>query len=113
MASTWAVATAYSVGDIVVPTTLATYYYECTTAGTGSATEPTWPTTEGSYVTDGTTVWITRAEKIKKIGAKGFTVGATLSTDSDQWYYEAEKHDSVAPEKDAASYDPVGKHPNS
>jgi len=40
------------------------------------------------------------------------TLGATTSTDSDQWIWEAELYDSVAPERDAASYDPVGKHPN-
>jgi hypothetical protein len=89
------------------------YIYECTTAGTGSATEPTWPTTKGESVTDGSTVWITRDQKVKNIGAKGVTVGATLSTDSDQWLWEAEVWDSEAPERDAASYDPVGKHPNS
>ena len=33
------------------------YYYKCTTGGTVGATEPTWPTTIGSTVTDGTAVW--------------------------------------------------------
>jgi hypothetical protein len=56
---TWAVSTAYSVGDRVVPTTGNGYYYECTVAGTSdAATEPTWPTTIGGTVVDGTVTWV-------------------------------------------------------
>lgn len=55
----WAVATAYSLGDYIEPTTPNGLKYECTTAGTSHAsTEPTWPTTGiGSTVTDNTVVW--------------------------------------------------------
>lgn len=57
-----------SPGTLVVPKRSGTgtaamkhFVYECTTAGTGSATtEPTWPTTAGSTVTDGTIVWTCR-----------------------------------------------------
>ena len=100
-----------ALGTLIKPTSgnETGYIYECTTEGTGGSSEPTWPTKTGDTVTDGSTVWTCREEKIKAIGAKGFTIGATLSTDSDEWYYEAELHDSVAPERDAASYDPVGK----
>lgn len=34
--------------------------FECTTAGTTGASEPTWPTTVGGYVNDGTAVWTAR-----------------------------------------------------
>ena len=59
IASKWAVATAYTVGNIIEPTTANGYIYICTTAGTSNATtEPTWPTTVSNTVTDGSTaIW--------------------------------------------------------
>lgn len=55
----WAVGTIYNVGYVVqanaVPNPNA--YFVCTTAGTSGSTEPSWPTTAGSTVTDGTVVW--------------------------------------------------------
>lgn len=55
----WAVATAYTLGKMVEPTSANTYIYRCTTAGTSHATvEPTWPTGGiGSIISDGTVVW--------------------------------------------------------
>jgi hypothetical protein len=37
------------------------FLFECTTAGTVGGAEPTWPTTEGEAVTDGSVVWTARA----------------------------------------------------
>lgn len=58
----WTVATAYAVRQWVTPSTgPAGYAYECTVAGTSHATvEPTWPTTLGQTVTDGTVTWTCR-----------------------------------------------------
>ncbi|ROL55630.1 hypothetical protein D9V84_11270, partial [Bacteroidetes/Chlorobi group bacterium Naka2016] len=53
----WAASTAYSVGNIVKPTTATGYWYKCTTAGTSGTTEPTWPTQRGQTVSDNTVVW--------------------------------------------------------
>lgn len=54
----WAATTAYTLGNMVEPTTPNTYVYRCTTAGTSSGSEPTWPTAAiGDTVTDGTVVW--------------------------------------------------------
>lgn len=55
--SAWAGTTAYAAGYNVRPTTANGFKYICTTAGTSSGAEPTWPTTYGSTVTDGTVTW--------------------------------------------------------
>ena len=57
----WQATTAYSLTDYRTPTTPNGYRYECTTAGTSGGTEPTWPTTVGGTVADGTAVWTCRA----------------------------------------------------
>lgn len=59
-ASTWAASTAYAVGDVVFPTSSNGFVYECVTAGTSGSSEPTWPTTLGQQVTDGTVTWEAR-----------------------------------------------------
>lgn len=44
--------------SFVVPTVANGFYYKCTTGGTTDATtQPTWPTTVGSTVVDGTVTW--------------------------------------------------------
>lgn len=51
---TWVAATAYTLGDVIKPTTYASHAYKCTTAGTSAAvTEPTWGTTNGGTTADG------------------------------------------------------------
>ena len=62
-ASTWLASTAYSSGAYVVPTTFGSLsgsvgrVFKCTTAGTSSGSQPTWPTTAGGTVTDGGVTW--------------------------------------------------------
>lgn len=53
----WQASRAYAVGDVVVPTTRNTHYYECTVAGTSAGSQPSFPTTSGGTVTDGTVTW--------------------------------------------------------
>ncbi len=54
----WDNATPYALGDMVEPVTPNGKKFRATTAGTSHASvEPTWPTTIGSTVADGTVVW--------------------------------------------------------
>lgn len=47
----------FSPPNFIVPTTDNGYYYQCTTGGTSGTTQPTWPTTIGATVNDGTVTW--------------------------------------------------------
>lgn len=59
--TSWAAATAYTVGDIVKATAgNQTIYFHCTTSGTSGGVEPAWTTTVGGTTTDNTAVWTTR-----------------------------------------------------
>lgn len=53
----WAGTTAFALNDIRRPTTANGYGYKVTVAGTSSGTQPTWPTTVGATVNDGTVTW--------------------------------------------------------
>ncbi|RMF08911.1 MAG: hypothetical protein D6763_08970 [Alphaproteobacteria bacterium] len=59
----WQASTAYGLGEVVRPVTRNGFNYECTTAGTSGASEPTWPTTPGTTVNDGTVVWTARTAR--------------------------------------------------
>ncbi|GIW60587.1 MAG: hypothetical protein KatS3mg087_1653 [Patescibacteria group bacterium] len=55
--NSWSASTAYSIGDRVIPTTPNGYYYKVITAGTSGTTEPSWTTTIGDTVADGSVTW--------------------------------------------------------
>lgn len=97
-ASTASVArTATAIGTIVRPTTHNGYVYECTTTGTGTTTEPTWPTTPGETVTEaaGSGVWTCREENIVAGKGKGITLGATLLATGDLFMVRAYMDDDI------------------
>ncbi len=58
--ATWAASTAYTKGTRISPTTPNGRRYICSTAGTSSTSEPTWPTTIDGTVADGTVTWMHR-----------------------------------------------------
>jgi microcystin-dependent protein len=58
----WTEYTIYAAGQYVKATASYNYVYEVTTAGTSGGTEPTWPTTPGNTVSDGTVTWTCRAK---------------------------------------------------
>lgn len=53
----WVADTAVDLGYVARPVVDNNYRYEIVTAGTTDSTEPTWPTSIGSTVLDGTAVW--------------------------------------------------------
>jgi prepilin-type N-terminal cleavage/methylation domain-containing protein len=65
-AGMWKSATNYSIGDIVIPTNPNGHFYRCKTAGTSGATEPNWPKTGGSTISDGGVVWTRLIQYLKE-----------------------------------------------
>lgn len=63
--------------------------FECVTAGTGGATEPTWPDADGENVTDGSTVWKKVNVSLQRGGYQGVVIAAALMTDGQLMYYKA------------------------
>ena len=53
----WVAGTAYKPDDVVESASRNGYRYRVTVAGTSAASAPTWPTTIGVTVTDGTVTW--------------------------------------------------------
>lgn len=56
-AAPWAASVVYAQDQFTKPTTGNNFVYRCTVAGTTGSTEPTWPTTAGNTVVDGTITW--------------------------------------------------------
>lgn len=71
----WAATIAIIVGALKLPTAGNDHYYRCTTAGNTDSSEPVWPTTPGSTVTDGTVIW----EEAGIIGVDDLTGGGVLT----------------------------------
>ena len=53
----WTATTVIALNTERTPVTRNGYYYKATVAGTTGASEPTWPTTSGATVVDGTVTW--------------------------------------------------------
>lgn len=70
-ASTWAATTAYALGDYVVDVAAGGRYWKATTAGTSAGSEPTWTTTAGATVVDGTVTWTDMGLIAKTVATDG------------------------------------------
>ena len=70
--------------------------FECVTAGTGLATEPTWPTAIGGQVLDSSVLWEMVNEAKFRKGYQGIGVADNIQTNGREMFYLALKaHDSV------------------
>ena len=78
-AQTWTATTVTALGAFRTPVTGNGLYYECTTAGTTGAAEPTWPTTVGNTVVDGTVTWTCRASTVTT-AATAICLSVTFNT---------------------------------
>ena len=95
-------------GSVVRPTVHNGFVYECIVTGGAGTTEPTWPTKVGDTVSDeGVNTWICREERIVRTGVKGFTIGVTLCTAGEYWFFKAELHDRHNYMGDARIENPV------
>lgn len=85
--SGWSESAAKTVGNTVVPVHMRMdshwphLYYTCTVAGTTGTVEPTWPTTVGDTVVDGTVTWQATAIRsdIPQFGFGFWTMAQQLS----------------------------------
>ncbi len=79
---THAVSTEFVLRDIVHPGN--GYFYICTVAGTSGGSAPTWPTTEGGTVVDGTATWqcVGLTTDLISIGITLTNAGGTLNSDT-------------------------------
>ena len=78
--------------------------YECVTAGTGSATEPTWPDNDGGQVTDSSTVWEKVNVSLQRGGYQGVVIQDNIQTDGQEYYYTALKACQAVDHGDVAGW---------
>lgn len=72
----WVANTSYTTGDYVLKTTANGRYYRAVTGGTSHATvEPTWPTTIGSEVVDGSVTWVCAGNAPLLVGNTQYALG--------------------------------------
>lgn len=86
---TWTASTAYSVGQIVVPTTSNGYVYRVSVAGTSAASAPTFPTTVGETVTDGGVTWVNAGESVTVFSSAAVSWSSSTLTASYAVIYDS------------------------
>ena len=75
-----------------------------TVGGNTGTTEPTWPDSVGENVTDGSIVWKRVDVSLQRGGYQGVVVAAGLSTNDQEWYYEAKQANWSVDHQDTAGW---------
>jgi len=79
--------------------------FECTTAGTSSATEPTWNTAPDDLTTDGTAVFQLVTDKaLGRIGYQGVVIAGEMMSDGQEYFYTAIQADNVIDKGDVVGW---------
>lgn len=84
----WTASTDYGINDLVQPTTANDMVYRCKTPGTSDASEPSWSTTEGTEITDGTVTWVAMPYIVAKMNQQDLNLqGSEIDTSGfeDEW----------------------------
>lgn len=103
----WTAATAQGIGRLVTPTARNGYAYKATVAGTSGASEPTWPTTIGQTVVDGTATWT--CHEVAAWTPSYDRMGLNLAA-AEGWRRKAAKlSDNEAFSSDGASFSPEAR----
>lgn len=78
----YAAETSFVLRDVVHPGN--GYFYICTVAGTSGGSAPTWPTTDGATVVDGTVTWqcLGLTTDLIAMGSTLTNAGGTLNSDT-------------------------------
>lgn len=79
---TWVASTAYLGNQVVAPPASNGYVYRCLIAGTSGATAPTFSTTVGALITDGTITWINAGTMISVLTSGPFSWTSSTVTAS-------------------------------
>ena len=73
------------------PTDRQAIFEAITVSGNTGTTEPAWPAAVGANITDGSLVWQRVDVSLQRGGYQGIVIAAALSTNGQEWYYEAKQ----------------------
>lgn len=89
-ATTWAANTAFTLNQIIRPTSGNTYLYQAVVAGTSHATtEPTWSTTRGINNTDNSVTWLNIGRSVTAFDCDDVTWASATITARGAVLYES------------------------
>ncbi len=86
------------------PTDRQAIFEAVTVGGNTGTTEPLWPASVGENITDGSIVWKRVDVSLQRGGYQGVVIAAALSTNDQEWYYEAQQSEQRVDHGDVAGW---------